>query len=159
MLAAVGAVLLAAGCGGGDGSAAGTNGGQITVETGSLSKAEFIKRANTICEKTKERFFDEMSTLQRISEKSSAKPETSPQYAAIAAVMNPLYNDMADRIRALGAPAGDEKQISELVNAIPRDIDELNERPVQGFKDGTPLSETLRVAEAYGLNGCVKSLT
>jgi hypothetical protein len=154
----IAAAALVAGCGGGDDSEATANRGKITVETGSLSKAEFVEQVDGICKETKERFFKEVrAKSERVAENRRIGPET--QYGIYASVIDPLYHEMAEQIGALGAPTGDEKRITELVNAIPRDIDDVDANPIKAFDDGTPLSETLKLAEAYGLNGCVESLT
>lgn len=159
LIAVIAAVALVAGCGGGDNSEATAERGRVTVETGSLSKAEFVEQVDAICKETKERFFEEVQVKsERAAEdRNRINPET--QYGIYASVIDPLYHEMAQEISELGAPPGDEKQITKLVNAIPRDIEIVNANPIKAFDDGTPLSETLKLAEAYELGGCVESMT
>lgn len=154
-LAAVGAVLLAAGCGGGS-SEAGANGGEITVETGSLSKAEFIKQADVLCEKSKGRL---LSGFTNLVKESSGSQSGQPQSKAIVdSLLLPTYEELIDEISALGAPSGDEVEVAAFLKALRKELDHASDQPSKALDRLTPFVRTIKLARAYGLTGCADSL-
>jgi hypothetical protein len=64
--------------------------------------------------------------------------------------------DGIDRIRALGAPAGDEDQVKALLDAAQRGLDTLKDHPHQLAKGGAApaFDEANKLAGDYGLDQC-----
>lgn len=159
------ALLFAAGCGDSNDSATGSSndgGGstptveEITVDTGSLSKAAFIKQANAICRKATEKF---QTGLQKVFEESGNNPrkptETPREIEFYEEDFAQIYETQIDEISALGAPKGDEQEIAAYLEGVQQGIAEAAEDPetfneeflqAQGsFKATRPLTQ------AYGL--------
>ncbi len=173
---AVAAVLVAlysaAGCGGSDESATGSSGGsssggtdvaveEVTVETGSLSKATFIKQAKSICAKTWKRFEKELFGAFEEEQNNPPKPtEPSRQNVFFETGFPEVYQQMIDEISEIGAPAGDEEEITAFLEALQKLLNESSEDP-EGFNKSfleTELSfgKANQLANAYGLNGCLE---
>jgi len=155
--------LLVAGCGGDDdgGGTTGT-GGQITVEAKSLSKAEFIERADEICRARTEKVEAEFNAfLKRNADLGSSRAE---QGAAAKEVVETIYlpagEEQIDRIASLGAPEGDEQQIVSLLEAIRKGMDEAEDHPLRFVRalsiDYKPFAEAEELAAAYGFSECGK---
>lgn len=158
------ALLLAAGCGDSDDSATGSSDGggsteEITVETGSLSKAAFIKKVEPICRKASERF---QTQLQAVFEESGDNPRKPTEITAEQEYYETdfaeTYENLIDEISALGAPQGDEQEIAAYLEAVQKGIDEAAEDPEafnQAFLEAQgSFKETPKLTKAYGLNGC-----
>jgi len=163
------ALLLAAGCGdSGDDSATGSAGNttssavstaEITVDTGSLSKAAFIKKVEPICRKAMERFQGELAAVLEGSRDNPRKPtELSAEEEYYETDFAETFEDMIDEISALGAPQGDEQKIAAYLEAVQSGVGEAAEEHeafAQAFlESGGSFKETPQVTVAYGLNGC-----
>jgi hypothetical protein len=149
---AVGIALAAvvAGCGDSDDSASGSNQTKtVSVTTSSLSKAEFIKRANAACGRAEATLVPKLErfALEHQSERTSPRVK---QAKAAKAVLIPVAEAQIDAIRKLGAPKGDEAQIETILTAQQRGIDELKE--VKRIEPGT-------FAQDYFIEGVKKFKT
>jgi hypothetical protein len=151
IVAAVAAILLAAGCGGGGGGNE-----QVTVHAGSLSKGEFIKRADSICAATRSRFTREYTAFLKPRLKNSSQVDQSAlQSEVVKSVVIPIFTKDIDEISALGAPKGEEQKVSTFLNALQQRLDELNEQPSE--LSGTIFAKPAKLAQASGLSGCAES--
>jgi hypothetical protein len=150
------ALLLVAGCGSDEDDATGSSGGgEVTVETGSLSKAEFVKQANAVCAKNREQLERAVATFTAETSKTPAKPsEEPPEVAFLEETYLPGFQQQVDEVSAIGAPAGDEKEIVAFLQALQNMIDTATEEP-QAFIDGdVSLDKAAKLAKAYGLTNC-----
>jgi hypothetical protein len=131
--------LLAAGCGGGDGDDA-------SAET-AITKAEFVKQGNAICQKATEKFSRQAEALLEelgADESPGDRPATD---------LVSLLETEADEIRALGAPAGDEAEVDAILSGIEQTADSLESG--EGSGDGTSAyAQAEKPADAYGLDAC-----
>lgn len=152
--AAIAVVLIIAGCGGGNGPEAAANSEPIAIETGSLSKAEFVDRANEICEKDKGEFLAEYQSLLKNAETSSGELNTE-QLVNDAFV--PTYEKLIGEISDLGSPPGDEETITKLLRTLQSELDLARRHPSKAFDSLSPLPRAVKAAEAYGLEGCAGS--
>lgn len=176
VLAAALAVLLGAGCGGGSDSNGSSGGGSIsgssgeagsqtpiTVESGDLSKAQFIKQADLICEDTTRKFEEEVQALIQNKEGLTAvralqslKPAQAKAF--VNEVFIPTREERIDEVSSLGAPQGDEQAVTAILDAMQEGLNEARRQavkfahsPITSFA-GFARSQTL--AEAYGLGFC-----
>jgi hypothetical protein len=170
LLSSLGALAIAAaialgagGCGGGSDSASGestgataTGGGaNQTVHSSSLSKAEFIKRADAICTREKTKGLEAMGAYVKESKGAAGQEKAALIGEAIQKVFLPSVQSQVDQIRALGAPEGDEQEVEAILVAL--------EEAVEGASQGTPssahfaqsFSNAGSLAREYGLSGCV----
>lgn len=156
LVVAMATLLFAGGCGDDDSSEADANGEEVTVETSSLSKAEFIKQADTLCEKTKGQFFREYTTFIKDSARAT-QSEQAQTAEMVETILVPMYEDLIDQISSIGAPKGDEKQVAGFLNALQQDLDFASEQPSKALDRLVPFSRATKAAEAYGLAGCAES--
>jgi hypothetical protein len=146
-------VLVSSGCGGSGNSGANTDGGQgITVQTGSLSKAQFIKQADAICAKAVGKTRLAVQAYARQSRSSLNDPKIDAKL--INTVLLPEYKEEIDRIKALGAPSGDEEKIAAIIEETQQGLREAREDPVEFVNRTSPFHKALRLGEAYGFNSC-----
>lgn len=147
LIAAVAGLLLATGCG---------DSGEINVETGSLTKAQFIKRADAICREAVIKV--ELATQAFVQ---SAKSADSPQAAfktgagkLISTSFVPAFEEEIDRVSSLGAPSGDEEEIAAILEAQQQGLDEAREDPVEFLRRASPFTKAFRLGQSYGFATC-----
>jgi hypothetical protein len=137
------AAVAVAGCGGGDDSSSST--------TTALSKEEFLKQGNQICA-------DGNKTIDAASQDvfSGGKPSQSDIEAFVTDTLLPTVQTEVDGIRALGAPEGDEDQVTAIVDSAQQAIDDSKADPslIATNSSNDPFADTNKLANAYGLTEC-----
>lgn len=140
---------LIAGCGD-DGSAEGD-----TIETSSLNKAQFTKRANEICEQGSAPILELLTTYIQENE-SGVQDEEELTAEAIKEVGLPILEDQFDAVEDLGAPQGDARQIEALLMALREGLVAAEQR--QKMTLTTNIEPDFRragkLARQYGIEGC-----
>jgi hypothetical protein len=146
------AALIAAGCGGGGGDS-----GDGSTTTGLLSKDEFIKQADQICS---EGDAATQTEFQRAFPNQQSPP-TGDQIAQVARIAGQGVKDEITKIRALGAPAGDEAAVNSFLDAADSGADQIIAHPEQlqssGQEPNSDIAKADQEARAYGLQVCGQS--
>jgi len=151
-----GAALLTfvvAGCGGDSGSDEVT-----TITTSSLSKAEFVKEANDFC------FRQQANNLKRIVKyaqdyRAEGRPPQELFANAMKSIVLPEVEANIANFRELGAPAGDESLIEEMVEALQEGVESvesarrISER--QAYEDH--FKRANKLVRDYGLPSCANA--
>jgi hypothetical protein len=133
-------VLLAVGCGEDEADAG--------IETSELSKQEWLVEANLACERA-----DKVMNEEGREVFANGEPSERAMRDYSLDVIVPAFRTTIDEIRALGAPAGDEAQIEELLAAAEEGADRVEQDPLSIFEQDEP-SEADRLAADYGLDSC-----
>jgi len=143
--ALVALAALIAGCGGGD---------DTTDETVTLTKTEFIKQADQICEEGNKSI---NTGVDQFAEEKGTTPEKltkDQQEEFVEQVVAGDIRTQAEEIGDLGAPSGDEEQIEQMVDAVESAADEIEDEPELLFGKTNPLAEGTKLAKDYGLKVC-----
>ncbi|MFL5834491.1 MAG: hypothetical protein ACJ76B_11015 [Solirubrobacterales bacterium] len=136
---------MAVGCGGGDddGTAAADE-----VTTSTLSKAEFVKKANSICVKKSQDLLEEMREF-------ADEPAGASAQEAIQQLWPPALRDEAEEIRSLGAPEGGEAKVEAYLASLEKVTGEIEAKmPKDIFKLQEILMGVNSAAAAYDLESC-----
>jgi hypothetical protein len=142
--ALVGALLIA-GCGSSDNS----------ESTASLSKAQFLKQGNAICEEGSKNInseFEEFSKENNLSE--TKEPPKAVQEEAVEQILIPSINSQIEEVKALGTPEGDEGELEKLITAEEEVVEEAEEDPISLFGTSAKQKEANKLANEYGLTAC-----
>jgi maltose-binding protein MalE len=145
--------VIAAGCGSSSSSDS-TSSGEASGS--SLSKTEFIKEADAVCEEGNESLNAEAEEFAKEHNVNIKKPTTAQQEELISKVLGPALREQAKAIHALGAPSGEEAKVKAVVKAVEAAAKETEENPsslIEG-KSGGPFVKADNLARAYGLNVC-----
>jgi hypothetical protein len=154
VLGAVCALAVSVGCGGDDGGTSSAE--QVTVETGSLSKGEFIERADAICE-------EEAEDVRRAGVKYITRVENSERRFeeqrrlapyVVETVLVPKYEEQIERVSELGAPDGDAEQVAAVLQAIRDRLGDALDDPVDFLQEVEPFEQATRLGKAYGFKVC-----
>lgn len=152
---AVLALFAASGCGGSDSSAT-----AVTVETGSLSKAAFIKKAINVCKSTRLRFEEETKAVLEKFSKTPPKPgDTGPEMAYVEEVVVPRFAEQVSKLSDIGAPRGDEEEVSKILESLQGVVTLADDDPAEYLKQietESPFKRPARLAATYGLLGCAE---
>jgi hypothetical protein len=141
LLAAATVAACAGGCGGGHSSA--------------ISTAQFVKRANAICEREHLAMIGDSDAYTR-RHRDSKLSSGQLHLAANAAVLPARMRNDVRLLRGLGMPEGDEQSLTEFFAAEERAIEtEPNVRPTSLTQLLARYRRPERMATTYGIPVCV----
>ena len=144
--------LLIAGCGSAD---SGGDNDQVTIESGSLSKKEFIEKADAICRARVSEAHEEFEAFverKKVATASSAEQAVLATEAIDTIIRPPLEKQISE-IRDIGAPVGDEDQVAGILTAIQKALDEGQTDPT-GIIGGSSFARSSTLAQKYGFAVC-----
>lgn len=116
-----------------------------------LTKAEFVKKGNKICQEatqTREKEVDELT--ERFN--PNGDQEAFREEAVISLL--PTYQGAAEQIGDLAAPDGDEERVEEIVSAMNEAAEKVEANPQTATISNLPFRQANQAAEDYGLNAC-----
>jgi hypothetical protein len=146
---ALAVALIGAGCGGGDSSSSSSSGG-------TLSKDEFVAKANTICR-------DTQSKLAKIQSDVQAKVQGDPSQIQSAiegsvSQLVPIVRSTIDQIAALDAPSDLKPTLEEFKTKTDDALDQVQADPAKAIQDATsgsnPFTSLQGLATDLGLKDC-----
>ncbi len=147
------------GCGSDDNDVQNGSASAAAVETGSLSKEQFIQRVDSMCKETQGELLSGVASIT--SERSGDTSPDAEQKATeelATAVVVPAADTLISRVQAIGAPSGDEQQVQAFLTALEADRAYAEEDPLKAVDRLTPYAKAIQAAESYGLTGCVEAL-
>jgi hypothetical protein len=146
--------VLASGCGG---SSEDSNG--ITVQTGSLSKAAFIEKADAICKAARTEFAAKYTAFVRTNQSAlgNAQKEAALLRETVESLLAPNYEEQIEKIGALGAPTAYAPKVATFLKAVDDRLEEVRENPSEISATPFPFKHAEDVASAVGLKGCSES--
>jgi hypothetical protein len=153
MAAMVAALLLAVGCGG-------SGDHEVTVQTGSLSKAEFIKKADAICKAVRTEFTSDYLKFLRVHKAKKFETQSTDAFLTevVDSVIQPHFESEIQRIGALGAPEDYATEVESYLDALKGELEVGQEDPTKLTEAQAPFGKAIATAEKVGLNGCAESL-
>jgi hypothetical protein len=162
LAAALGAAVLAAGCGSSDSSSETSETSsekptpaKIVVETGSLSKSQFIEKADAICQEGTKEWEQRFGNYLKGRNTGKTKSEQEATAATIVnTIIIPTFEKEIERVSALGAPSGDEKQVTAVLVALQQGANEGSADPVAFISTAKTLTKASKLGQAYGFSSC-----
>lgn len=153
--------LIGAGCGGGSDGSDGT--GSAPEEAGdgasSISKAEFLKKADNVCAeggKEVEAEFQAYLKKNNLEEGKETPAENKAHVVEIAeTIAIPGLQQQVKEIRALGAPSGEEAEVEAFIGAVEEALKEGEAEPASLIGATSELfAKADKLAQEYGLKVC-----
>jgi hypothetical protein len=157
--------LLGVGCGGGGSStsaqtsttnASAASGGEGTTSEATLTKQEWVDKANEICHDASERKVAKMDAFQKAHGVDTGEPDQHEREAVNTAVVLPNVQERVEALEALPTPPGEEAKIRAILRSMERGIQEAEAHPENLAipKQPIPFAESEHLAGAYGLLFC-----
>jgi hypothetical protein len=147
---AVALTVAVAGCGGDDEASA-----------SSITKAEFIKKADAICKQALEQAEVDFAALVKenetlLEETKEGTPAFEAIYPAVVnGILAPTVEKEVDEIQALGAPEGDEAKVDAMLETLEGDLETAEAKPKRvGFEAEKIFAPSTELAREYGLKVC-----
>jgi hypothetical protein len=138
--------VLACGCGGG--SKAKSSAATVPA----VSKAQFLAEGNAICKQGQQRGEADQKALEKRF--AHRQPTAAELTAYVRTTFVPLIQGQISGLRALGAPAGEQAKITNLLNIAQTDLDRVKGNPGALVTQQHPFASFARLAHAYGLTSC-----
>jgi hypothetical protein len=153
LLALIATAAVASGCG--DDESSGSEGG---LPTSSLSKQEYLQRANAICRNKKKNYSEEILAFLQDPRNNSGS-QLSVHLDGVKAIVLPINEAQLASLRELGAPQGEEDEVEAALDAQQSAIGEIRatgrlrsyDQARNVFADATEM------LESYGLKDCTYS--
>jgi len=131
--------LVGAGCGGGD-------------ETTELTRAQFIKQGNAICKQQKEK--RDATIRAAIKGQDQSKLLPLKQREEVVLEILPPYEEVPERLKALGTPEGEEEKVEAIYGAMEDAAQKVKADPAEALKSTTQFTKANELSSAYGLTEC-----
>ena len=109
-----------------------------------LTKAQFVKQANAICEERGKERQDKFASWEQ---------QSSDFDAGLKKVIVPSVRQEVEELEALSPPAKDEAKVSKMIENLSEVADAIEKEGAEGIS-GSGLSDFERETEAYGLDVC-----
>jgi hypothetical protein len=147
LLAGVVAIAaVVAGCGSSDDSS----------DTTALTKQQFIVQADAICKKGNNEIdegFESFAKENNIPQNQEPSKEQGKEL--VETVLVPNLDTQSEEIRALGAPSGDEDEVSAMLDSLDESVEEAEDDPEAIFDSKSdPFAKPDELARDYGLKVC-----
>lgn len=145
--------LFVAGCGSSSSTATTTT----TATTAMITKAEFVAKGNAIClggNKKEAAGFAAFAKKHGISEKE--EPTKAQQAELVETVFAPNIQSQIDAVKALGAPSGQEQQVTSALATAQEALNKVKAKPEIAFGKPGPFKATGEQLHALGLTQCAK---
>ena len=126
--------------------AAGCGSSSDDSSTSSLTKAEFIAKADAICQQGNQDI--EAAAKQQFG---NQKPTAAEVQQFVTQTALPSTQSQVDKIKALGAPSGDEDQVNHILDTVQADIDKAK---ASGDIENSSFADGNALAKQYGLKVC-----
>ncbi|HWI97023.1 MAG TPA: hypothetical protein VNS60_13240 [Solirubrobacterales bacterium] len=139
------AALLLAGCSGG---------GEDSSSGKTISKEDFIVKADAICKKGTERLQKAIFAALKHPQ-NLAKVSEDEQIKIVTTAMVPNVSREVKELRALGIPDGDEEKIDAMIGALEEGVETAEQDPQAVTKSSDVVfGISSRIAGEYGLTAC-----
>lgn len=142
--------VVASGCGDDDGASS-SSGDVGPITTSSLSKAEYLERANAICTRNEEK---QLSRSSAYTADNPGQSEEELLEGATDAVYVPTAEERIEELRGLGAPKGEEKQLEGVVTAYEDAIEAAEENGATSQEFAKASTRSRNLAQKAGLTEC-----
>jgi hypothetical protein len=121
-------------------------------DSSSLTKVEFAKQVEKICEKAKHREITAFGAYTAKSQQKNLSREAASKFI-VEGTLQPV-EEMADEIGELGTPSGDQGQVAKLVRAFESVAEKARQDPTAALRSAGVYREADKVAAQYGLSAC-----
>lgn len=144
LLAAIALIAQLSGCGGGNDAS--------PANTPVLTKVQYIKQANKICQAGLRKKDQEVrAAAEREGQKILVNP--NDMRALIEEVLIPTYGETITQLKHLNPPNNDEAAVAKMIGAYDTALDETKSDPLAAFQRN-PFAEANNAAAGFGLNAC-----
>jgi hypothetical protein len=119
-----------------------------------LSKAEFVKQADAICEQGLKNKDEAVSAaLQEQAAQAQSAPTAQETAELVEETVLPAYSKAVDQLSQLGVPKADEAKVEKMMGEFEAAVKAVEADPAKATKSN-PFESADKAAEAYGIKEC-----
>jgi len=148
LMAALVVGVCVAGCGSSSNSTS-------TETTAAISKAEFVAKGNAVCvkgEKAQEAEINAYAKKHGFNE--NQEPTKAQNVELVETVLAPNIQSQIDGVKALGAPSGEEQQVSSALELSQQTLERIEANPELAFGKTDTFAAAGKQLHALGLKEC-----
>ena len=147
LMAALVVGVCVAGCGSSSNSTS-------TETTAAISKAEFVAKGNAVCVKGEKAQEAEINAYVKKHGLENKKPSKAQEAEIVEAVLVPNVQSQIDGVKALGAPSGEEQQVSSALELSQQTLEKIEANPELAFGNNDTFAAAGKQLHALGLKEC-----
>jgi hypothetical protein len=133
----------------------GSSGSSTSTETtAAISKAEFLAKGNAVCAKGEKTQEAEVNAFIKKHGLENKKPTKAQEAELVEAVFAPNIQSQIDGVKALGAPSGEEQQVSAALELSQQALEDVEANPAMVFGSKDPFAAAGKQLHALGLKKC-----
>lgn len=150
VVALLGVVAVLAGCGGGSST---SNGSEA-----SLTKAQFVKKGDQICERNYTRREQVLAGYLAKAEKEGQLPLAKQEEVLVDQIM-PIFREESEQLNELGLPTSETQKAEEILKGLEAAIAAVESEPDVALTKGTRVqfAAVENLAHSYGFEFCGRS--
>jgi len=138
--------LVVAGCGSSNSSS--------TETTAAISKAEFVKQGNAVCVKGEKAQEAEVNAYVKKHGLEKQQPTKAQNAELVETILVPNIQSQIDGVKALGAPSGEEQQVSSALELSQQTLEKIEASPELAFGKENAFAAAGKQLHALGLKEC-----
>jgi hypothetical protein len=147
LMAALVVGVCVAGCGSSSNSTS-------TETTAAISKAEFVAKGNAVCVKGEKAQEAEINAYVKKHDLENKKPGKAQEAELVETVVVPNIQSQIDGVKALGAPSGEEQQVSSALELSQQTLEKIDANPELAFGNKDTFAAAGKQLHALGLKEC-----
>lgn len=147
LMAALIVGVCVAGCGSSSNSTS-------TETTAAISKAEFVAKGNAVCVKGEKAQEAEINAYVKKNGLESKKPSKAQEAELVESVLVPNVQSQINGVKALGAPSGEEQQVSSALELSQQTLEKIEANPELAFGKKNAFAAAGKQLHALGLKEC-----
>jgi len=129
--------------------------GAISVDTSSMSEAEFVKRADGTCGTLRTEFERQFAGFDKNHSVKQSGSEDKWAEEVVNDVVVPTYGEeWIDKLSAIGAPSAEKEEFVAFLEELDQRVGQLQEDPHELVKSPYPFARVAKLAKKAGLKGC-----
>jgi hypothetical protein len=134
-------LAIGVGCGGGD-------------DDSSLSKADFVKQADEICDRAETKKNKDLeAAFQKLGKEGKSGKKAEEELVTGTAL--PPISEMTEELKDLGAPSGEEDQADAMIEAFEEEVEKVEGDPTSVISgEGGEFDKANQLAKKMGLKAC-----
>lgn len=150
-----GLVLMAALIVGACVAGCGSSGNSTSTETtATISKAEFVAKGNAVCVKGEKAQEAEINAYVKKNGLENQKPSKAQNVEIVETILAPNIQSQIDGVKALGAPSGEEQQVSSALELSQQTLEKIEANPELAFGKENVFAAAGKQLHALGLKEC-----
>jgi len=147
LMAALIVGVCVAGCGSSSNSTS-------TETTATISKAEFVAKGNAVCVKGEKAQEAEINAYVKKNGLENKKPSKAQEAELVETVLVPNIQSQINGVKALGAPSGEEQQVSSALELSQQTLEKIEANPELAFGKKDTFAAAGKQLHALGLKEC-----